>query len=59
MSYYWDRVLTDLRQSQLTGFVELFEACVSLCEKYAASQYWECAARCHGKFNIAKAWDLG
>ncbi len=59
MSYYWDRVLEDLKQSQLTFLTDLFDACISLCNKYAESRYWECASRCHSRFNIAKVWDLG
>ncbi len=58
MPEYWDKVLIDLKHSGLTTVTGLFEACVGLCEKYAGTAYWECADRCHDRFNVARAWTL-
>jgi hypothetical protein len=58
MPYYWDLVLTGLKESRLNTVSGLFTACINLCEKYADRNVWECFDRCHDRFNVAKVWTL-
>lgn len=54
---YWDRILTELKESGITKLEELVVTCFNLCEKYT-NELAPCMAKCHDRFNLMMPYQV-